>query len=123
MKQIVYLSAILAIAAAQNAPAPLQARVRISDPFNDNQIQGNLTFTQLDEHKVRVEGVIAGLPPGHVSRIDFVDSMISLYGPHCILGRAVVLHEKQDDYGRGRHPDSRKTGNAGGRAACGVIGI
>ncbi|XP_050666761.1 superoxide dismutase [Cu-Zn]-like [Leptidea sinapis] len=174
MKQIVYLSAILAIAVAQNAPAPLQARVRISDPFNDNQIQGNLTFTQLDEHKVRVEGVIAGLPPGQygfhvhqkgditggclstgphfnpenkdhghpndenrhvgdlgniefdensVSRIDFVDSMISLYGPHCILGRAVVLHEKQDDYGRGRHPDSRKTGNAGGRAACGVIGI
>ena len=31
-----------------------------------------------------------------------------------ILGRAVILHEKQDDF-------SQPTGNAGGRIACGVI--
>ncbi len=31
-----------------------------------------------------------------------------------IVGRAVVLHEKQDDFGQ-------PTGNAGGRIACGVI--
>lgn len=55
--------------------------------------------------------------------IDFVDEKIALFGPHCILGRGVVLHEKADDYGRSSHPDSRKTGNAGGRVACGVIGL
>ncbi|KAL4714126.1 hypothetical protein ACJJTC_008480 [Scirpophaga incertulas] len=54
---------------------------------------------------------------------DFVDNMLALRGPHNIIGRAVVLHEKQDDYGRSSHPDSRKTGNAGGRVACGVIGL
>ncbi|KAL0893578.1 hypothetical protein ABMA27_013763 [Loxostege sticticalis] len=57
------------------------------------------------------------------ANIDFVDSQIALRGPHSIIGRAVVLHEKADDFGRSDHPDSRKTGNAGGRVACGVIGI
>lgn len=59
----------------------------------------------------------------NVANIDFYDGVITVVGPHGILGRAVVLHEKQDDYGRSSHPDSRKTGNAGGRVACGVIGI
>ncbi|XP_045785708.1 superoxide dismutase [Cu-Zn] 2-like [Maniola jurtina] len=58
-----------------------------------------------------------------LSHIDFYDKVIALYGPHSILGRAVVLHAMADDFGRSDHPDSRKTGNAGGRVACGVIGI
>ena len=38
---------------------------------------------------------------------------------------SVVLqvHEGVDDLGRGKHELSKTTGNAGGRAACGVIGI
>jgi len=35
-------------------------------------------------------------------------------GPHAVVGRAVILHEKRDDFGQ-------PTGNAGGRIACGVI--
>ena len=35
-------------------------------------------------------------------------------GPHGIIGRSVILHEKVDDFGQ-------PTGNAGGRIACGVI--
>ncbi|XP_046964545.1 superoxide dismutase [Cu-Zn] 4AP-like [Vanessa cardui] len=58
-----------------------------------------------------------------LSNIDFTDSVIALYGPHNIIGRAVVLHAMADDFGRSDHPDSKKTGNAGGRVACGVIGI
>lgn len=35
-------------------------------------------------------------------------------GTHAIKGRAVILHEKEDDFGQ-------PTGNAGGRIGCGVI--
>lgn len=33
------------------------------------------------------------------------------------------VHADEDDLGRGGHELSKTTGNAGGRVACGVIGI
>jgi len=51
------------------------------------------------------------------------DKYIKLIGPESVLGRTIVVHAGTDDLGKGGHEQSKITGNAGGRPACGVIGI
>ena len=58
-----------------------------------------------------------------VANVDISDRAISLHGAHSIIGRSLVVHENPDDLGRGGHETSKTTGNAGGRLACGVIGL
>jgi superoxide dismutase, Cu-Zn family len=47
---------------------------------------------------------------------------LRLHGKYNIIGRSVVIHEKIDDLGTGNNKESLKTGNAGKRIACGIIG-
>jgi Cu-Zn family superoxide dismutase len=39
-----------------------------------------------------------------------------------LYGRSVIVHADEDDYGRGDEEDSLKTGHAGARIACAIIG-
>jgi Cu-Zn family superoxide dismutase len=56
-------------------------------------------------------------------KIEFDDNMIKLRGyKQNIIGRSIVIHGQKDDLGRGGNSESLKTGNAGKRIACAVIG-
>ena len=48
---------------------------------------------------------------------EYVDTGVSLEGANTVLGRGVIVHEKADDL------KTQPTGNAGGRVACGVVGV
>ncbi|XP_065887388.1 superoxide dismutase [Cu-Zn]-like [Dysidea avara] len=55
--------------------------------------------------------------------VGITDNQISLFsGERCIIGRSVVVHADPDDLGKGGYADSKTTGHAGARLACGVIG-
>nr|CAJ2313430.1 Superoxide dismutase [Cu-Zn] [Metisa plana] len=80
------------------------------------------------EHEVRHVGDLGnvrfeGEGTDAVAIFDYVDGLIALRGRNSILGRSLVLHEREDDLGLTSHEDSLTTGNAGARVACGVIGI
>uniref|UniRef100_A0A2P1H680 Superoxide dismutase [Cu-Zn] n=2 Tax=Diplodon chilensis TaxID=149536 RepID=A0A2P1H680_9BIVA len=77
------------------------------------------------EDAVRHAGDLGNVVAGDsgVAPVNIKDKMISLTGPNSIIGRTVVVHADEDDLGKGGHEYSKTTGNAGGRLACGVIGI
>ena len=51
------------------------------------------------------------------AHLEWTDSHISFSGSTSVLGRAVIIHEKEDDL------KTQPTGNSGGRIACATIGI
>ena len=58
-----------------------------------------------------------------MAKFDLKDTLISLSGERSVIGRTMVIHADVDDLGVGGHELSKTTGNAGGRLACGVIGL
>jgi Cu-Zn family superoxide dismutase len=50
------------------------------------------------------------------AHLELKSNMLKFSGETSILGRSVIVHEKVDDW-------SQPVGNAGGRVACGVIGV
>ena len=51
------------------------------------------------------------------AHLEWTDKVMKLSGADSIVGHAVIVHEKADDL------KTQPTGNAGGRLACGVIGV
>ncbi|KHJ89893.1 copper/zinc superoxide dismutase, partial [Oesophagostomum dentatum] len=60
-----------------------------------------------------------------VASFHFIDGRVKILGTNSVIGRSFVVHANADDLGRGqgdRKEESLKTGNAGARLACRVIG-
>ncbi len=75
--------------------------------------------------KERHVGDLGNIQPdsnGEVNKTMY-DTKIKLSGKNSIIGRSVVIHADRDDLGKGGNAESLKTGNAGKRIACGVIGL
>ncbi|GAA4666858.1 hypothetical protein GCM10023197_22710 [Gordonia humi] len=77
------------------------------------------------EDEIRHAGDLGNITVGDDGTANFtiIDKQIPLAGPQSIIGRAVVVHADPDDLGKGGHELSKSTGNAGGRTACGIIGL
>ncbi|XP_027353026.1 superoxide dismutase [Cu-Zn] [Abrus precatorius] len=77
------------------------------------------------EDENRHAGDLGNVNVGDDGTVSFstTDKQIPLTGPNSIVGRAIVVHADPDDLGKGGHELSKTTGNAGGRVACGVIGL
>ena len=58
-----------------------------------------------------------------VAKYESEDALVHLCGETSVIGRSFVVHAGVDDLGQGGHELSSTTGNAGGRLACGVIGL
>ena len=41
---------------------------------------------------------------------------------HDLLGRSIIVHEGEDDLGKGGYDDSKTTGHSGKRMGCAIIG-
>tara|TARA_B100000963_G_C22617303_1_gene668012 strand:+ start:418 stop:900 length:483 start_codon:yes stop_codon:yes gene_type:complete len=58
-----------------------------------------------------------------IANINIIDNLVKIRGKYSVIGRSLIVHEDYDDLGRGGYSDSKITGHAGKRIACGVIGI
>ncbi|KAF9581470.1 Superoxide dismutase [Cu-Zn], partial [Lunasporangiospora selenospora] len=73
--------------------------------------------------KLRHEGDLGNVQvgPDGMAFFEAADARLTLFGPMSIFGRAVVVCEREDDLGKGAHPDSMVNGNSGECIAQGVI--
>lgn len=93
------------------------------NPFNRNH--GDRLAIDMYGERRRHVGDLGNIPISNdgTCKFSFDDDMVKISGEYSVLGRSIVIHEKEDDLGLTNHPDSLKTGNSGKRIAYGIIGI
>ncbi|XP_078088108.1 superoxide dismutase [Cu-Zn]-like isoform X1 [Mustelus asterias] len=57
------------------------------------------------------------------AHVDMVDQLLRLAGKYAIIGRTLVVNEKEDDLGKAGTKESTESGTHGAGVAWGIIGI
>ena len=101
------------------------------NPYGTNH--GNITDDKDNRHIGDLGNIVVN--EKGICNMVIYDKYIKLKGKCSIVGRSIVIHDKPDDLGIGGldkqgnivdmkiHKESLKTGNAGKRILCGVIGL
>ncbi len=88
----------------------------------DRTTHGSFLVPERPRHRGDLINNVKANKNGTVS-LTYTDHSLRVRGPLSILGRSVIVHRGVDDLGLGKpRAESLKTGNAGGRIACAVIG-
>jgi superoxide dismutase, Cu-Zn family len=82
--------------------------------FNPTNMPHNTPMTS-KRHLGDMGNINAG--QNGTAHLDYIDPLMKLEGDYSIIGHAVIIHEKEDDF------KTQPTGNAGPRIGYGVIGI
>ena len=95
------------------------------DHYNPyDKLHGNMELHGNDRH---VGDMINNVIPNKKGKVKifYEDPLIDLFGENNVVGRMIVLHKNMDNLGIDRDIDkeSAKTGKAGERIACAVIGL
>jgi Cu-Zn family superoxide dismutase len=89
------------------------------NPTNDTH--GSMEVPQRPRHSGDLINNFTTNSQGRFS-YNYEDPLLRLRGPLSVVGRSVVVHVGEDDLGLGGDAESLRTGNAGHRLMCGVIG-
>jgi superoxide dismutase, Cu-Zn family len=84
-----------------------------------NQFHGSIFINETKRHAGDLINNITTDKYGKF-KIHYFDNLLKVKD---IIGRSVVIHDGEDDLGLGGNLESLKTGNAGSRMACAIIGI
>lgn len=90
------------------------------NPYNQNH--GNIFINRDKRHAGDLINNLTSDKNGTFT-YTYKDNLLRVYDPDSIIGRSVVIHYGIDDLGLGNNLESLKTGNAGGRMDCAVIGF
>lgn len=76
-----------------------------------------------DDKEHRHVGDLGNLEVGEdgTCKMKIIDKLVKLNGKHSVLNRSIIIHEDEDDLGKGGNEESLKTGNSGKRISCGKI--
>ncbi|XP_072082091.1 superoxide dismutase [Cu-Zn], chloroplastic isoform X2 [Arachis hypogaea] len=105
--------------------SPVEGIVTLTQQFNGPHFNPNKMKHGAPGDQIRHAGDLGNIVANAdgVAEATIVDNQIPLIGPNSVVGRALVVHELEDDLGKGGKELSLSTGNAGGRLACGVVGL